>query len=899
MNIVFLTAEQRERVSPTAFTLRTCNCCLLKGVFVLYAVLLFFTSEGTAQSRINKTGGFNGPINAISEPDSNGTRYVGGDFTAYGKWQTGGSAVVQALWDGNVDPSYPKVDGQVYASVADGDGGFFIGGKFTSVNGISRMNAAHILPDGSVADWAPNPNKPVLAIARLGTTVYIGGDFDQVGNVARYSAAAITVEGEIDTTWKPVVNRTVRALAIFDSKVYLGGDFTQVDGEQRNRLASVSTGGVLDSAWAPNVDGAVYTIAVAPEGGLIFFGGDFTKVNNSTRNHAAAVEGGGALNQSWNPNVDGPVYGIAPNPWLPGDVLFGGSFKNVGGKPRNNLATFSSSGGTSTFNPSPNGTVRTVAFHSEKSEGLIYVGGDFTKVGDLTRNYAASILYGGEIVSWRPDPDGPVFSLATYIWPDDEIIFLGGTFSTVRGDLRPFTAAVNSAGMLNGSWAPKLEGSGGVDAVLLDENQVFLGGRFTGVRDASGTFRPRTGLAAVKKDERDPLVNDFKPVVAGGSVESIAAIGDLLYIGGSFTKINDDERNFVAKLFKNTGGVHPDWDAQLQGTRVSALATLGPTLYLGGDFTQALNQKRSNAAAITDEGSLTEWNPDITGGRVRSLAITDSSFYLGGDFSEVGGVPQAYAVAVDTGGNITDWRPEFDGSVRAISISSTQVYLGGDFTEVNGTNRDYIASISPEGDLTDWRPTLNGEVFALSVSDSDVFLGGQFTKGNDIENDYLDILGSATTPTEVPTEAPTLPPTNTPTNTPTQTPTTTPTLTLTPTTIPIETPTLTPTPLPTLTPTPIPTPQPQESLAKPVVNWSPDYSSRRVRALVSRIKGVSYAISGSKDGKKRGGTCELDKRTNKIQCNVRLTKGKWLVSVIPSKKGVSGPVTRRWFTFKR
>jgi hypothetical protein len=893
MNALFSTTVERKPALTTDSRFRAGSCWVLRGVMFLYAVLLFVTSEGTAENRINKTGGFNGPINAISEPDSNGTRYVGGDFTAYGKWETGGSAVVQALWDGNVFPSdpksHPKVDGQVYASVADGDGGFFIGGDFTKVDGEPRLNAAHIKGDGSLANWAPEPNETVRAMALSGTTVYLGGDFDRLGDTDRSFAAAVDVDGTIVDTWKPEVNNIVRALAVFNSNIYLGGDFTSVGTTERNRLAAVSIGGNLDTQWAPSVNDSVYTISINVSAEIVYFGGTFTNVNNTTLRNAAAVGINGALN-SWDPNVDGPVYGIATNPWLPGDVLIGGSFKNVGGKPRNNLATFSSSG-TSAFNPSPNGPVRTVAFHSTKSEGLIYVGGEFTKVGDFTRNYAASISLGGEIANWRPDPDGPVFSLATDIGPDrEEIMYLGGEFSTVRADLRPFVAAVNRDGTLNGSWQPKLEGSGGVDAVLLDENQIFLGGRFTGVRDGSGTFRPRTGLAAVNKDENGPLVPGFNPVVTDGSVESIATIDNQLYIGGSFTKIKNEKRNFVAKLLKNTGGVDPDWDAQIQGKGVSALATSGSTLYLGGDFTQVLNQARSNAAAITDKGSLTEWNPDITGGRVRSLAITDSSFYLGGDFSEVGGVPQAYAVAVDNNGDIIDaWRPEFDGSVRAVSASSTEVYLGGDFTEVNGTNRDYIAALSPEGDLTDWRPTLNGEVFALSISDSEVFLGGQFTKGNDIENDYLDILDTVTTPTEIPTEAPTPPPTNTPTNTPTQTPTATPTLTSTPTPIPTETPTL----------TPIPTPQPQESLAKPVVKWTPDYSSRRVRALVSRIKGVSYAISGSKDGKKRGGTCELDKRTNKIQCNVRLTKGKWLVSVIPSKKGVSGAATRRWFTFKR
>lgn len=903
MNAFESTTLEPARVRLINVRFRARKPWLLRALLFSCSILLFFIPEGTAQNRITKTGGFNGPINAISEPDSNGTRYVGGDFTAYGKWETGGGAVVYALWNGETDPSYPNINGKVYAAVADGFGGFFIGGDFDLVDGKKRTNAAHILGNGSLADWAPEPNKPVRAIALLATTVYLGGDFDQLGSTERSFAAAVDVDGTIVDTWKPELNNIVRSLAVLNSTIYLGGDFTSVGGTQRDRLAAVSTDGNLDTQWAPTVNGSVYTISIDVSAQVVYFGGTFTKVNNNTTlRNAAAVGINGALN-NWNPNVDGPVFCIATSTGLGSDVLLGGSFKTVGGKPRNNLATFSANG-TSSFNPSPNGPVRTVAVNNTKREGLIYVGGDFTKVGDFTRNYAAGIHYWGEVARWRPDPDSPVFSLTTDIRPNHEVVYLGGNFSTVRGDLRPFAAAVNSDGTLNHRWAPQLEGSGGVDAVLLDNNGVFLGGRFTGVRDAFGDFSSHKGLAAIRKDSDTAsglLIPEFNPVVTGGSVKSIATIRELLYIGGSFTKINNEERNLVASLLKNTGGVYPDWDAQLQGTRVSALATSGSTLYLGGAFTEVLGEPRSGAATITTEGTLTSWDPDITG-EVLSLAIGDFGAYLGGDFSEIGGVPQAFAAAVDTSGEVIDtWRPIVTGPVRAISASSTHVYLGGDFTEVtddNGTQRrDYIAAINPEGLLADWHPTLNGEVFSLSLSESAIFVGGQFTKSGDIKNDYLDILGSVANPT--PTEAPTTNPTNTPTNTPTQTPTATPTLTSSPTNVPTETPTSTPTPVATATPTLIPTPQPQESLAKPVVNWSPDYSSRRVRALVSRIKGVSYAISGSKDGKKRGGTCELDKRTNKIQCNVRLTKGKWLVSVIPSKTGVSGAATRRWFTFKQ
>jgi hypothetical protein len=918
MNAFFSTIRESGPRPLAVLTVPIQRCRLLGELLFSIAVLFFFTEEGSAD-RITKTNGFNGPINAISEPDSNGTRYIGGEFTAYGQWETGGSAVVDALSEGSVDPSFPKINGKVYATVSDGTGGFFVGGEFTSVDGEPRSNAAHIAADGTVDSWAPNPNGSVRAMTLIGSTVYMGGSFTKLGDLDRDFAAAVSVDGIIDETWKPEPNNNVYTLAVVGSKVYLGGQFTKVNGETRNRLAAVSTNGELDNEWAPDVNGPVFTIDF---GGvytdtsyltLIHFGGDFTQVNGVTRNHVAAIGVDGVLGD-WNPDVNGPVFTLLCT-WGSSDcseVIFGGSFSQVDGAARNNLANVWYGWNTSTqkleanlgwFNPNLNGPVFAVGF-TGTSQPVVYIGGDFTKMGTYARSYAASVAYydySATASSWRPDTDGPILTLAIEK-KGRKSVYLGGTFTTVRGDLRTYAAAVNSNGTLNSEWHPRLN-DGGVNAVLYSDGTIFLGGNFTSVNGY-----PRSGVAALSTS--GALNETFNPAVSGGSVGSIVAIDDRIYLGGSFTQIDGYLRNSVASLFRGTGGLDLSWDAQLQGTRVSALASSASTLFLGGLFTEARGTSRENVAAITTKGDLTPWDPTIDG-EVLALATADSAVYVGGDFSRVDGLPRGNTVAIDYNGDVSDaWRPSFNKPVRTIRVSSSQVYLGGDFTVVTDVNesnsRDFIAAVSPEGLISDWYPALAGKVFALSISDSKIFVGGQFTKGGDSVQDYLAIVDAAAgAPIPIPTDTPT--PTPTITSTPTETPGGTPTLTPTPTESPIRTPTPTPifTPTPieppigTPTVTPIPAPQPQPSLTKPVVKWSLNAASRRVRAFVSRIKGVSYTISGTLKGKERTGQCTLDNRTRKVLCSVRLTKGKWLVSITPSKQGVKGRPTRRWVTFRR
>ncbi len=106
----------------------------LMTILTLLATALVVISPGAAtpanaENRIQKQTGFNARSWSVTSPDSEGTRYVGGDFTSYQAWNTGSGAAIDAT-TGDVDPSFPSVSGWPYqkAAIPDGTGGWYIGG---------------------------------------------------------------------------------------------------------------------------------------------------------------------------------------------------------------------------------------------------------------------------------------------------------------------------------------------------------------------------------------------------------------------------------------------------------------------------------------------------------------------------------------------------------------------------------------------------------------------------------------------------------------------------------------------------------------------------------------------------------------------------------------------------
>ncbi|MEC5180194.1 PKD domain-containing protein [Arthrobacter sp. CG_A4] len=151
----------------------------------------------------------------------------------------------------------------------------------------SNILAFNLATGQLIPGFAPVLNAQALAVAAApdGSRLYIGGDFTTVNGVQRLRVAALDpVTGSLISTFAPQMSATVRAIAAKGTTVWLGGTFTAVGSAARSRLAAVNAADGSLLPWAPNAAGGqVNALTVSPDGAKIVVGGSFSTLNGSNR----------------------------------------------------------------------------------------------------------------------------------------------------------------------------------------------------------------------------------------------------------------------------------------------------------------------------------------------------------------------------------------------------------------------------------------------------------------------------------------------------------------------------------------------------------------------------------------------------------------------------------------
>ena len=343
-----------------------------------------------------------------------------------------------------------------------------------------------------------------------------------------------------------------------------------------------------------------------------------------------------------------------------------------------------------------------------------------------------------------PETNGTVYSVIQ----SGNRVYVGGNFTTIGGVSRNRLAAFDATtGVVDANWNPNVNNQ--VLALAVSGGKVYAGGRFTAVN--GGT--PRNFLAAfnVSDGSNTGTVDANWNPNMGDNVWALAVAGGKVYAGGDFIGVNSPitQRNRLAAFNEadgsNTGTVDANWNPNMSGA-VYAVAVSGGKVYAGGLFTTVNGATTRNRLAAfnladgTDTGTAdANWNPNLNQ-YVMSLVVSGTKVYAGGVFDTVNGATTRYSLAAfnaadgsDTGTTDANWNPNMGNVVQSLAVSGTKVFAGGWFSTVNGgTTRNCLAAFnvadgSDTGTALAWDPNVNTAAYALAPSASGVFAGGSFT----------------------------------------------------------------------------------------------------------------------------------------------------------------------------
>lgn len=260
-----------------------------------------------------------------------------------------------------------------------------------------------------------------------------------------------------------------------------------------------------DALPTAQIDGVAWSQTVV--GDTVYVGGSFATarpagsapgVDTVARPNLMSYDVTTGAMTSWAPAPDNQVYAVAASP--DGTRLYvGGQFTTVGGVTRQRIAAFDTATGTllASFAPKLNYIVKALAV----TNTTVYAGGSFATVGTAARNRLAAFdATSGALLPWDPNADGTVNALA--VTPDGSKVIVGGAFKNLGTTPAYGLAAVDAVTAAIQPWAATatVRNAGAQSAILslttdgtaiYGSGYVYGGG---GVLEGAFSADPTTGV---------------------------------------------------------------------------------------------------------------------------------------------------------------------------------------------------------------------------------------------------------------------------------------------------------------------------------------------------------------------------------------------------------------------
>jgi hypothetical protein len=618
-----------------------------------------------------------GGINAMVKIGK--TVYVGGEFSHIARRT--GSAVVVPTRGGRIEPVRAEVaGGPVEAAVADGLGGWYVGGSFSTVGDARRDGLARVRADGTLDRvFDPSALGEVNALALEGDILVVAAAQPETRAVTHALNATTGVELPISYI-RPAGAGAARALLANEGRLFIGF------GNRRLAAYGVATG---TRFWnrqfcesCPQDSGGV--IALALQGTKLIIGGGFKQ--GQSKNLAVLNAGTGTPE---GPSVrilrvvlsiavaKGHVY-VAYGRERPGTSglavvdLGSGRVRDWGAIRPSNLAT--------------DGTTVFMDGRSSKDER-----NNLTYIQSYVGIYAARAGTGHARLR-RVTPT--LSSGALPFAPQNGRLLVAGSFTGAGGPVRRNLAAFDTRTGALLPWRPTAADSGccGVKALAAEGHTIYVAGPSESI---SG--EPASGLAAISADGVGRLL-PWHPRLAHADIDALAVGAGRVFASGYLPLRNPSaEPGHVAAFSMRGHGARLPFAPKLNFEfDVGAMTVWHRTLIIGGPSVIAYS--------VDGDGRRELWRHRGTD-YVFAFARRGTTLYAGGNFERVDRRPRhgLAAFALDRHGALLPFAPKVPIGVEALALFGSHIVFGGQGESSYRKTHQVLGAVTVDGKIEPWR----------------------------------------------------------------------------------------------------------------------------------------------------------------------------------------------------
>lgn len=435
---------------------------------------------------------------------------------------------------------------------ADAAGRLLVVGVFDRYDGSARNGTVRLRSDGAIDPSFVALSGPAVsssnalhrvAVAPSGGILVGTGSTNPIGGVADRVGLAALVSTEVPAATAPVLTTPLadRTLNPYDVLALHAPVFAPASASFQWRRDGTPIAGATGPRYrllgAPPSAAGGYSVQVTTAGGSVT--SEPVLINLAPSDYSGALASRNAAAR-----IESPASFAVAQP--DGRVLVVSLGSTINGSPAHELFRLNAdgtfAGGLPTTVTGTNSPIQ-ISAAAVDADGRIYLGGQFNYVNGVTRNRVARLLADGSLdTTWDPGagPNSTVSALA--LMPDGKLV-IGGSFSQVGGVARQFLARLTTTGALDSTF---VVGSGLNNVPLAltaqSDGRLLVGGSFTSYNGIT------TASRLIRLDATGGLDATFAPV-PNNTVRVIRVAGDgRILIGGDFGQVNGSSRTGLAWL---------------------------------------------------------------------------------------------------------------------------------------------------------------------------------------------------------------------------------------------------------------------------------------------------------------------------------------------------------------